>query len=84
MPGETISSVGYGHELYLQYSRAVIHKTLQWFLNERERVSNHLRPDCLITVYSGADQRKHQSSVSLAFVKGSTGDQPLMKPFWLG
>ena len=27
------------------------------------------------TVYSGADQRKHQSSTSLAFVRGFTGDQ---------
>ena len=26
------------------------------------------------TVYSGADQRKHQSSVSLAFVRGIHGD----------
>ena len=27
------------------------------------------------TIYSGADQRKHQSSVSLAFVRVFTGDQ---------
>ena len=27
------------------------------------------------TVYSGADQRKHQSSESLAFVQEFTGDQ---------
>ena len=28
----------------------------------------------MITVYSGADQRKHQGSASLAFVRGFTGD----------
>ena len=27
------------------------------------------------TVYSGADQRKYQSSVSLAFVRGITADR---------
>ena len=27
------------------------------------------------TVFSGADQRKHQSSASLVFVRESTGDQ---------
>ena len=28
------------------------------------------------TIYSGGDQRKHQSSVSLAFVRGITGEFP--------
>ena len=32
------------------------------------------------TVYSGADQRKHQSSVSLAFVRGMTGEFPHKGP----
>ena len=34
-------------------------------------VSNHQPYDCLLNrVYSGADQRKHQSSASLAFARG--------------
>ena len=38
------------------------------------------------TVCSGADHRKHQSSASLAFVRGSTGDRwiPLTKIQWRG
>ena len=43
--------------------------TLQWRHNERDGVWNHWRIDCL-TVCLGADQRKHQSSASLAFVRG--------------
>ena len=48
-------------------------QSLQWRHNERDSVSNHQPHDCLpnrSTVYSGADQRKYQSSASLAFVKG--------------
>ena len=45
--------------------------SLQWRHNERDGVSNH---QCIgffcSTVCSGADQRKHQSSASLAFVRG--------------
>ena len=46
--------------------------TLQWRHSERDGVSNHQPHDCLFntTVYSDADQRKHQSSASLAFVRG--------------
>ena len=44
--------------------------TLQWRHNGRESVSNHQPHDCHSTVYSDADQRKHQSSASLAFVQG--------------
>ena len=40
-------------------------RPLQWRHIERDGVSNHLRLDC-----SDADQRKHQSSASLAFVRG--------------
>ena len=43
--------------------------TLQWCLNEHDGVSDHRLLDCL-TVCSGADQRKHKSSASLAFVRG--------------
>ena len=43
---------------------------LQWRHNEGDSVSNHQPHDCYSTVYSGVDQRKHQSSASLAFVQG--------------
>ena len=39
---------------------------LQWRHNERDGVPS---------VYAGADQRKHQSSASLAFVGEFTGDR---------
>ena len=44
---------------------------LQWRHNERNGISNH-QPLTIVysTVYSGADQRNHQNSVSLAFVQG--------------
>ena len=43
---------------------------LWWRHNERDGVSNDQPHDCVYsTVYSGADQRKHQSSASLAFVR---------------
>ena len=41
------------------------HAALQWRHNERDGFSNNRRLVC-----SGADQRKHQSSASLAFVRG--------------
>ena len=44
--------------------------TLQWRHNEHNGVSNHQPHDVYLSVYWGADQRKHQSSVSLAFVRG--------------
>ena len=57
--------------------------TLQWRHNGGDSVSNHQPHDCLLNVYSGADQRKHESSASLAFVRGihrgpvnSTGEFP--------
>ena len=42
---------------------------LQWRHNERGGVWNDQRIDFCSTVGSGADQRKHQSSASLAFVR---------------
>ena len=42
----------------------------QWRHNGRDGVSNHQRPIVCSTFCSGADQRKHQSSASLAFVRG--------------
>ena len=44
--------------------------SLQWRYNGYDGVSNHQPYDCLLNLYSGADQRKHQSSVLLAFVRG--------------
>ena len=44
--------------------------TLLWRHNEPDCVSNHQPHDCLLNRLSGTDQRKHQSSTSLAFVWG--------------
>ena len=44
--------------------------TLQWRHNGHDSGSNHQSHDCLLNRYSGTDQRKHQSCVSLAFVRG--------------
>ena len=43
---------------------------LQWRHNGLDGVSNHQPHRCYWAVYSGADQRKHQSSTSLAFLRG--------------
>ena len=45
--------------------------SLRWRHNESDGFSNH-QPYAYVysIVYSGADQRKHQSSASLAFVRG--------------
>ena len=40
--------------------------TLLWHHNGCDGVSNH----CLLSIHSGTDQRKHQGSASLAFVRG--------------
>ena len=53
----------------LRYTVCVRLYTLHWRHNERDGVSYHRRPGCSI-VCSGADERKHQSSASLAFVRG--------------
>ena len=44
--------------------------SLWWRHNGRDSVSNHQPHDCVLNLYSDADQRKHQSSASLAFVRG--------------
>ena len=44
---------------------------LQWRHDERDGVSNHRLLDCLLNCLLGAEQRKRQSSVSLAFVRGT-------------
>ena len=43
---------------------------LQWRHNERDGVSNNHTHDCLLNRFSDADQRKHQSYASQAFVRG--------------
>ena len=57
----------HGFQLWAQHH---LWNALQWRHNERDGVSNHRAHHSLLTVYSGADQRKHQSSASLAFVRG--------------
>ena len=44
--------------------------TLQWRHNGHDSVSNHQSHDCLLNRYSDANQWKHQTSASLAFVRG--------------
>ena len=44
--------------------------SLQWRYNGGNSVSNHQLHDCSLDPYSGADQRKHQTSASLAFARG--------------
>ena len=57
-------------------------QSLQWRHNERDGVSNHQPHDWLLNLYSGADQRKPQSSVSLSFVREiprATGEFPAQR-----
>ena len=49
--------------------------TLQWCHNGHGGMSNHQHQDCLLNRFSGSDQRKHQSSASLAFVRGDFSAQ---------
>ena len=44
--------------------------SLEWRHNEPDGVSNHQPHDCLLNRNSDSDQRKDQSSASLAFVRG--------------
>ena len=48
---------------------AVLLYSLNWRHDKRDGISNHQPHDCLLN-RSGADQRKHQSPASLAFVRG--------------
>ena len=48
---------------------------LHWRHNDHDSVSNHQLTVVYLTVYSDADQRKHQSSASLAFVWGIHRDR---------
>ena len=48
---------------------------LHWRHDDHDGVSNHQPHGSLLNRYSGADQRKHQSSASLAFVGGIHRDR---------
>ena len=54
--------------------------TLQWRHNENDGVSNAGVSIVCSTVCSGADQRKHQSSAPLAFVRGPLVVSPHKRP----
>ena len=60
----------------LQFLRSNQEGPLQWRHNEREGVSIHRRLDCCSAVRSGANQRRHQRSRSLAFVRNSPVNSP--------
>ena len=52
----------------IRLGEAVV-EALRWRHNRRNGVSNHQPRHVYSTVYSGADERKHQSSASLAIVR---------------
>ena len=43
---------------------------LQWCYTEHDGISNHLHLDCLLNCLFNYRSKKHQSSLSLAFVRG--------------
>ena len=54
-----------------QHTRISGHElTLLWRHNGSDSVSNNQPHHCLLNLFSDADQRKYQSSASLAFVRG--------------
>ena len=61
-----------------------IYSSLPWRHNELAGVSNHQPTIVYSTVYSHADQRKHQSSASLAIVWGIHRWIPRAKGQWRG
>ena len=48
----------------------VIPPPLLWRHNGRDGLSNYQPDDCILNLHPGADQRKHQSSASVAFLQG--------------
>ena len=54
----------------IEVIHSYICRALQWLHNGLNSVSNHQPHHCLLSRFSGADQRKHQSSASLASVRG--------------
>ena len=53
----------------LMQATRLMYISLRWRDNENDGVPNHQRLDIYSTVCSNADQRKHQNSASLAFVR---------------
>ena len=60
------TGLGFDHHIVCRCAST----SLRWRHNGRDGISNHQPHVCLLNSYSGADQRKHQSSASLAFVLG--------------
>ena len=58
----------YGWIPYLSVCHRLL--PLEWRHNERDGISNHQPHDCLLNRLFGSDQRKYQSSASLACVRG--------------
>ena len=52
------------------YVTTILTEALKWRHNGHDGVSNHQPPIVYLTVYSSADQGKHQNCASLAFVRG--------------
>ena len=70
-PGGKCMANWCGIRLFLWYCWTIASQiSLQWRHNECDSDSNHQPRDCLLNVYSGADERKHQRSASLVFVRG--------------
>ena len=59
----------------LNLIRCITLLSLRWRHNDHDSVSNHSPTVVYSTVYSDADQSKHQSSASLAFVWGIHRDR---------
>ena len=71
------------HSSHLVMCCCALLQSLQWRHNNNGGVSIHQRLDCLFNHFLGADQRKQQSSASLAFVRGIHWwpvDSPLKGP----
>ena len=62
-------------EKYVKCRGDYVKSPVQWHNNGLDGVWNHRYPDCCSTVCSCAGQRKHQSSTTLTFERGTTDDQ---------
>ena len=63
-------SVSVDCKVWNSRSATISRQPLEWRHNERDGVSNHQSLDCLPNRFFGPDQRKHQISASLVFVRG--------------
>ena len=63
--------VMFGILLIRVHQKAFVVNVLEWRQNEHDGVSNHQRLDCLLNcLFLSRTDKKHQSSASLAFVRG--------------